>query len=520
VHSCHDGRRPSAVAEALPLSGARLQVGGCATDATLIAGELLAGLGARLEPGRRGGRGLATLRGGGGRAWELPCDELEHELAGFPAGTLRYATALCLATATICALLRPGEYAVDPIAVAAQLLLPQFLAASHRAPAPTLPPEPVAVGGGFVWCDLPSEEDRRLFAALREEAESQPLAPRELAYAAQACGLAVLDFRTAPPVQELPLASFQRPARRLRDGGASLVLERSGRGREAPPLQGVRICDMTAMWSGPLATWLLASLGADVRKVEPACRLDGTRGVAGRASRDAAVSDAGGTSAAGQPRGAHRAAAFRALNRNKSRLDFDLRDLDQRAAFREELSVAQLLISNFSPRVSRNLGIGAQDLAGARKHPLTCLTMPAFPDGAPERQWRAYGSGVHAVSGLGVTSDGRPWMASAPYCDMLSGFAASVVATASVFAMSIDGRVWEAETPMLNVAAQLARVTRPRSDPPRADTDLGERFIAAHGERAGVLVDSPHGPYLHPRSPFHGPGLPLADVPAPELDAA
>jgi hypothetical protein len=498
VHSSHDGRHPSAVVEALPLSGVRLQVGGSATDATLIAGELLAGLGARLEPGRRGGRGLATLRAGGGRAWELPCDELEHELAGFPAGTLRYATALCLATAAICALLRPGEYAVDPIAVAAQLLLPQFLAASHRAPAPTLPPEPVPVGGGFVWCDLPSEEDRRLFAALRDGEESQPLAPRKLADAAQACGLAVLDFRTAPPVQELPLASFHRPARELRDGGASLVLERSG-GRDAPPLQGVRICDMTAMWSGPLATWLLASLGADVRKVEPACRLDGTRGVAGRASGDA---------------------AFRALNRNKSRLDFDLRDLDQRAAFREELSVAQLLISNFSPRVSRNLGIGAQDLAGARKRPLTCLTMPAFPDGAPERQWRAYGSGVHAVSGLGVTSDGRPWTAPAPYCDMLSGFAASAVATASVFAMSIDGRVWEAETPMLNVAAQLARVTRPRSDPPRADTDVGERFVAAHGERAGVLVDSPHGPYLHPRSPFHGPGLPLADVPAPELDAA
>jgi crotonobetainyl-CoA:carnitine CoA-transferase CaiB-like acyl-CoA transferase len=276
---------------------------------------------------------------------------------------------------------------------------------------------------------------------------------------------------------------------------------------------------MTAMWSGPLATWLLASLGADVRKVEPACRLDGTRAIAGRASGDATVLDAGGSTAPGQPRAAHGAATFRALNRNKSRLDLDLRDLEQRAAFREELSVAQLLISNFSPRVSRNLGIGARDLAAARERPLTCLTMPAFPHGAPERQWRAYGSGVHAVSGLGMTSDGRPWTAPAPYCDVLSGFAASAVATASVFAMSIDGRVWEAETPMLNVAAQLARVSRPRSEPPRVDPDLGERFLAAHGERAGVLVDSPHGLHLHPRSPFHGPSLPLADVPAPELDA-
>jgi hypothetical protein len=506
------------VAEALPLSGVRLQVGGSATGATLIAGELLAGLGARLEPGRRGGRGLATLRGGGGRAWELPCDEFERELDGFPAGTLRYATGLCLVTATICALLRPGEYAVDPVAVAAQLLLPQFLAASHRAPAPPPPPMPVPVGAGFVWCDLPSEDDRALFAAMRDGEGSQPLAARELAGAAQACGLAVLDFRSAPPARELPLASFHRPARGSRDERAPLVLARSG-GPEAPPLQGVSICDMTAMWSGPLATWLLASLGADVRKVEPACRLDGTRGIAARPSGDPGLSDSGGSTAPAEPHRAYRAAAFRALNRNKARLDLDLRDLEQRAAFREELASAQLLISNFSPRVSRNLGIGARDLVGLRKRPLTCLTMPAFPDGAPERQWRAYGSGVHAVSGLGVTSDGQPWTAPAPYCDMLSGFAASAVATASVFAMSLDGRVWEAETPMLNVAAQLARVSRPRSDLPLGDADLGERFLAAHGERAGVLVDSPHGPHLHPRSPFHGPGLPLADVPAPELDA-
>ena len=34
---------------------------------------------------------------------------------------------------------------------------------------------------------------------------------------------------------------------------------------------------MTVMWAGPLATRRLAELGADVVKVEPSCRLDGTR---------------------------------------------------------------------------------------------------------------------------------------------------------------------------------------------------------------------------------------------------
>ncbi|MBV9663753.1 MAG: CoA transferase, partial [Actinobacteria bacterium] len=37
---------------------------------------------------------------------------------------------------------------------------------------------------------------------------------------------------------------------------------------------------MTVMWAGPLATRLLADRGAEVVKVEPACRMDGTRGTA------------------------------------------------------------------------------------------------------------------------------------------------------------------------------------------------------------------------------------------------
>jgi hypothetical protein len=476
-------------------------VGGRATDATRLAAVVLEGFGASLERGRPGGRGLATAGAGGGRVRELPCAELE--LTAFPPGTLRYATALCLATAASCALLRPGEYSVDPAAVAAQLLLPQFLAASHDMPAPGRPPEPMQAEQGFVWCDLPHEDDRHLFAALIEAGAFRGLAPHEFARTAQECGLAVLDFRPRPAERLPPLAVFDSSA----DGPCRRLSPAPIRPRalDSPPLHGIRVCDMTAMWSGPLTTWLLASLGAEVRKIEPSSRLDGTRGISGGSAGDAA----------GAAREAYVAATFTALNRNKSRLDLDLRDPEQRAAFHDELSCSELLVSNFSPRASRNLGIDARSLTRTRS--LTCLQMPAFPDGSPERGWRAYGSGVHAISGLGVSGDGRPWTAPAPYCDMLSGFAASAVAAASLFAMTIEGRVLQAEVPMLNVAARLARLAAPRPSPPPDDPDLGARFLAAHGERAGVLVDSPDGPRLHPRSPFQGPGLPLADVPAPEL---
>src|SRR5581483_4364595 len=105
----------------------------------------------------------------------------------------------------------------------------------------------------------------------------------------------------------------------------------------APPLQGIRIVDLTSMLSGPRATMILADQGADVIKVEEPQRGDHTRSYGNRRN---------GFSA-----------SFLNLNRNKRSIAVDLKtargvDLVSRLA-----ATADVFVQNFRPGVVERLGL-------------------------------------------------------------------------------------------------------------------------------------------------------------------
>jgi hypothetical protein len=254
-----------------------------------------------------------------------------------------------------------------------------------------------------------------------------------------------------------------------------------------PPLQGIRVLDMTIMWAGPLATWLLASLGAEVVKVEPACRPDGLRGSPG---------------------------LFEACNRGKRRADLDLRRPEERDRFLDLVAGADLVIDNFSPRVAPNLGIEPAALRGV--NPQVCsLSMPAFPLDSEERDWVAYGTGVHAISGLGDAGPDGFAPPAVTYPDALAGFAAFAVAVALLAHREPGPRRVPSGTPTNHAEVTLRGVVEPL----RALHDLGAtlcRPVPAAGlRRLGRTV-------LEcglPPSPFRGRGLPVDLGPAPRWDA-
>lgn len=275
--------------------------------------------------------------------------------------------------------------------VAAELVLPLLVEPDWPGPAP-----PVPVSGGWVQADL-IDDDRETFARLR--AERPRAGPEALASLAQQLRLPVVPYRSEWW------------------SGAVMAPPSSGAiGRV--DLRGRRVVDLSALWAGPLATRLLADAGADVVKLDSSARPDGF-GV--------------------------RPSLYEALNGPKQIVDLDLRRADDRATFERLVVDAELLVTSMSRRVLPNLGYPLTELR--RLNPtLGVLAIVGFPEECPERDWLAYGTGVHAVSGLGIV-DGRPVPAPVAYPDALAGMAA--------FALAPDvlGSGQYLEIPLVSVAA-------------------------------------------------------------------
>jgi hypothetical protein len=237
------------------------------------------------------------------------------------------------------------------------------------------PPQPRPFGGGFVSCELGAPGDEEAFARLLAVTDAHT--PRQLAIDAQRWRIPVVDYR--PP--SFNCASLGR-CRQPKDA------QLNGR--------GLTVVDLTAMWAGPLATALLRTAGARVRKVEADVRLDGMRGTP---------------------------SVYDALNAGKERLNLDLRDPHDRDAFFDAVRGADVVIDSFSRRVMPNLGLDHQALRAVNPHVIT-VSMPAFSGTSPERDWVSYGTGVHAASGLGDLGDGRVAASPISYPDPVAGFTA------------------------------------------------------------------------------------------------
>ena len=106
----------------------------------------------------------------------------------------------------------------------------------------------------------------------------------------------------------------------------------------AGALDGIRVIDLTAMITGPLATMILADQGAEVIKIEPPGVGDVMRYL--------------GTHRGGM------SAFYASCNRSKRSIVVNLREDGGRDLVRDLAASADVFIQNFRPGVIDRLGLG------------------------------------------------------------------------------------------------------------------------------------------------------------------
>ena len=121
------------------------------------------------------------------------------------------------------------------------------------------------------------------------------------------------------------------------------------------PLDGIRVVDSTYVFALPYAGGLLADLGAEVIKVEGPGRPDVTR--TGGYSGCFPDGDVGED-------WWNRASTYNLLHRGKQSLTLDLTNPRAREIFKELVSISDVLMENYTPRVMKSWGL---DYASLRK---------------------------------------------------------------------------------------------------------------------------------------------------------
>jgi crotonobetainyl-CoA:carnitine CoA-transferase CaiB-like acyl-CoA transferase len=235
-----------------------------------------------------------------------------------------------------------------------------------------------------------------------------------------------------------------------------------------PPLHGIRVLDMTTVWSGPLVTMHLADLGAEVIRVEnPHVFPPTIRGYLPRPDPQMLLSvlvgGYGPAADAGQPdRPYNRHSMYNSIYRGKRSCTLDVRDSEQKELFFRLVENCDVFVENLKASTLHQLGIHETQLLRANPRMIVLRIPPAGLSG----DWADY-------TGFGMQFDGLTGFAalcghrdtelvetpSTTHMDTVTGPAAVFALLAALHYRSATGRGQVIELAQSeNVLAQLGDV--------------------------------------------------------------
>jgi alpha-methylacyl-CoA racemase len=178
-----------------------------------------------------------------------------------------------------------------------------------------------------------------------------------------------------------------------------------------PPLEDVRVLDLTRLLPGGFCTLLLADLGADVIKVEDTGQGDYVRWAPPYYGSEEQT-----------PLGT-RSAVYLSLNRNKRSVRLDLKQERGRQALIKLAETADVLVESFRPGVLDKLGVGYEVLRQANPALVYC-PITGYGQTGPNRDRAGHDMnylGLNGVLSLTGERDGPPIQSGAQIADLGGG---------------------------------------------------------------------------------------------------
>jgi crotonobetainyl-CoA:carnitine CoA-transferase CaiB-like acyl-CoA transferase len=203
------------------------------------------------------------------------------------------------------------------------------------------------------------------------------------------------------------------------------------------PLDGIRVLDLTSVIMGPLATHILADLGADVIKVE---------------------SPQGDLLRRYLPlRNQGMSGCFLHLHRNKRSICLDLKSDEGRGVLDRLITKADVFVHTMRLKTIERLGYSYERIRGLNSDVIYCGAF-GFGSGGPYSDKAAYDDLIQAGSGMAALCavvQGKPAYVPSVICDKLAGQAIAYSILARLFHRARGGGGQAIEVPMFEASVEF-----------------------------------------------------------------
>jgi crotonobetainyl-CoA:carnitine CoA-transferase CaiB-like acyl-CoA transferase len=225
------------------------------------------------------------------------------------------------------------------------------------------------------------------------------------------------------------------------------------------PLEGIRVVDITVVWSGPYATQILADWGAEVIRLE-SCQhwMVHTRGTQARPTqatinrKSALPWFRGYPEWKAHPRSWNRFPWFNTHARNKLSMTVDLTRPEGLEIFKRLVPKTDLIIENNAPDTLEKMGI-TYALLREQKPDIIMIRMPGWGFSGPYRNYRAFGSHMEHSCGHSSIRGYRDLppssLTSSFHCDAVSGGTAAFAAVMALRQRARTGQGQLIEIPQI-----------------------------------------------------------------------